>query len=122
MRKALESAIENKTVNWARARGVLVRKMNGLGMRSWPDRLFLLPGGKAFFIEFKRKDAKPTPLQAAMLADLNRRGFDAECHDNSETAIASLRAKLEAARLPKASDEVLTRACVRGIVPRPGTR
>jgi hypothetical protein len=28
-----------------------------------PDRLFVLPNGKMFFVEFKREGEKPTPAQ-----------------------------------------------------------
>lgn len=49
----LEKDIENKVVRYAKQLGCLVRKMNGLGARAWPDRMFITPSGKVFFIEFK---------------------------------------------------------------------
>lgn len=76
-RGPLESAIEARCVALARRRGWLVRKMNGLGFRAWPDRLFLPPRESRavrFWIEFKRPGGGLTPLQARALDDLAARG------------------------------------------------
>lgn len=79
----LESKIEGDAVKHAKARGWLARKMNGLGFNDWPDRLFLPPPGmnretnhvrERFWVEFKRRGAKPTPAQARMHKDLRARG------------------------------------------------
>lgn len=70
-----EASIEGAVVEYAKRRAsvlkfeLLVRKMNGLGNRSWPDRMFIFSrdGGPAiFFIEFKRPGTKLTPLQEVM--------------------------------------------------------
>lgn len=50
----LESAIENKFLALAKAAGWRTRKLNGVGARSWPDRLVLLHNGQFALIEFKR--------------------------------------------------------------------
>lgn len=71
-----------------------VRKMNGMGMRSWPDRCFYVPGGKPFFIEFKRVGEEPTKLQADTIADLRRDGYDVEVHDDVEQAKAAIRKRM----------------------------
>jgi len=49
----LEKDVENKVVRYAKEQGCLVRKMNGLGARNWPDRLFVSPSGRIWFCEFK---------------------------------------------------------------------
>lgn len=49
----LESSVENSVVAYAKKKGVLVRKMNGLGFRGWPDRLFIFPSGAQVWVEFK---------------------------------------------------------------------
>lgn len=90
MKPELESAIENRVVRWAKDRGWRVRKMNGLGDRSWPDRLFVGPGVMAF-IEFKRKGEEPTELQSDTLETLQRYGHRAGWTDSSDDAIAWLR-------------------------------
>lgn len=69
----LEKSIEKAVVKYAQERGCLVRKMNGQGARSWPDRMFITPTGRIFFIEFKRPGGKLTPGQEQMLAVLRGR-------------------------------------------------
>jgi hypothetical protein len=59
----LESKIENNVVAYAIKRDLVHRKLNGMGNRSWPDQMFLGPGGKTLYIEFKKLGAQPTPLQ-----------------------------------------------------------
>ncbi|MCM1555797.1 MAG: VRR-NUC domain-containing protein [Bacteroides sp.] len=44
--------------------------VNGL-----PDRIVLLPGGRAAFVEFKSTGRKPTPLQQIRLDRLHTLGF-----------------------------------------------
>ena len=34
------------------------------GVDGWPDRIFLIPGGRPFFIEFKAPGEEPNPRQA----------------------------------------------------------
>ena len=74
MRKLLESSIERAVCDHAKHRGVLTRKLDGMGHRSWPDRM-LLCRGRIIFIEFKRKGEAPTPLQAACHKQLTENGF-----------------------------------------------
>lgn len=80
-RKRLESSIEDACVRLARKRGWLSRKMNGLGFRAWPDRLFVPPkkrrtpdSRRAFWVEFKREGEDLTIGQARMRDDLHKRG------------------------------------------------
>lgn len=61
--KRLEKSIEGAVVRWAKAMELEVVKLNGMGKRSHPDRMFLGPGEKVLFIEFKREGEEPTPLQ-----------------------------------------------------------
>jgi len=80
-RKRLEASIEQAVVDHARKMGVVCRKMNGLGNRAWPDRMFLHQG-KVLFIEFKREGLKPTPLQAKFHAMLQKHDFAVRVVDN----------------------------------------
>lgn len=50
-------------MKYARDHGVEAIKLNGMGKRSLPDRMFLGNRGRKVFIEFKRAGEKPTPLQ-----------------------------------------------------------
>lgn len=49
-----------------------------------PDRLILLPGGKALFIELKTTKQKPRRSQTMILNKLRKLGFRAEVIDSSE--------------------------------------
>lgn len=82
--------VQNPTVKWARARGVLAVKLQGAGNRSRPDFMFLIPGGKVVFMEFKRPGAKPEPLQTHTYKQFKNLGFIIEVHDSRHSAIASL--------------------------------
>ena len=81
-KRPLERAVEQNCLNFAKALGVTIAyKMNGLGMRSWPDRMFLYKG-RVLFIEFKRLGEKPTPKQALMHERLKSEGFHVFVVDN----------------------------------------
>jgi hypothetical protein len=86
----LESAIEDACRLIAAEHGWLSRKMNGLGHRSWPDRLFIQPptligGGDDFWVEFKRPDVDVTPDQKRMISNLKARGQKVYiCHSTDE--------------------------------------
>ena len=43
--------------------------------RDWPDRVFFLPGGHCFFIEFKRPGEQLRPGQRAAKERLEEQGF-----------------------------------------------
>ena len=59
----LEKHIEAKVCDYAKERGLLVYKFTSPARAAVPDRLFILPSGKAFFVEFKREGQKATPAQ-----------------------------------------------------------
>lgn len=82
-----ESAIEGKGVAYAKTRGWLARKMNGLGFRDWPDRLFIPRVNRhgkllRFWVEFKRPGQLPTEAQSRMADDLVQRGETVYMCDN----------------------------------------
>lgn len=88
---------------------IMSRKLNGLGARSWPDRMFVglvmlgnLKRGRGtalgpviFFIEFKKPGAEPEPLQDHMLRTLRRLGFRAYVADNQEVGREIITAEME---------------------------
>lgn len=59
----LEKDIESKVCDYAKSKGCLVYKFTSPQRAAVPDRLFVLPTGHMFFVEFKREGAKPTPAQ-----------------------------------------------------------
>lgn len=75
LRKMKSSGIKNK-----------VKKMNGEGSRSWPDRAILVHPGITLFIEFKRPGQVPTELQADTHEELRALGFQVEVFDDAQKA------------------------------------
>jgi hypothetical protein len=77
----LEKQIEAKAVKWAKDRGCLVLKANGIGQRSFPDRIFFMPNGVVGMIEFKRADGKLSEGQKDLIQELeNRKQKVAVCY------------------------------------------
>lgn len=81
----LEKDIEKKVCDHAKALGCLVYKFTSPAKRSVPDRLFVMPGGIVFFIEFKRRGEKPTPAQALEISKLKEKGAQVFIIDNVDT-------------------------------------
>ncbi len=52
--KKLEVNTEDKFCDYAKTQGCLALKLVLLGLRGFPDRTIVCPGGRIFFIEFKR--------------------------------------------------------------------
>ena len=60
---SLEREIEQFLVTKIKALGGVAYKFTSPGRRSVPDRLCVMPEGKHFFVEVKRRAGKLTPLQ-----------------------------------------------------------
>jgi hypothetical protein len=118
-RKQREAGIENTANRKARELGVTSRKMNGMGFNSWPDRMYMIPGGKPLFIEFKRPGEEPTPLQEDNHKMLRELGYDIETHTDAEEAFASIKRRLgvEAITSARARNKVAAPARKRRAVP-----
>ena len=70
-----EKEIEKQLVTEARRRGGVAWKFTSPGTSGVPDRLVLLPDGKAGFVEAKAPGKVPRPLQRRRMAELRRLGF-----------------------------------------------
>jgi uncharacterized protein YyaL (SSP411 family) len=106
-----ESKIELRAVQKVhKDLGVLGIKLTTKSGTGWPDRMFLVPGGRPFFIEFKQPGEEPRPKQDFVHALLRRLGYDVEAHDTVEGAVAAVGQRVDAARAAKARDEVPDRA------------
>jgi hypothetical protein len=79
--------------------GVANIKLAAQGQTSWPDRLFLIPGGKPLLIEFKKVSEEPRPDQLQCHTILRMLGYNVEVHDDEHAAMLSIRKALDAARL-----------------------
>lgn len=64
--------------------GGLCWKLPAIHISGIPDRLCLLPGGKAFFAEIKTTGEKPEKLQLYWHKELRKRGFEVYVVDSSE--------------------------------------
>jgi len=77
----LESRIENKLKTEIDKLGGKAYKFIS-GENGVPDRLVLLPGGKAIFVELKRPGEKPRKLQLLNHKRLRTLGFDVRVIDS----------------------------------------
>jgi hypothetical protein len=82
MSRVLEKTIERNVVNYALKKGIESVKLNGMGKRSHPDRMFLGPRGRVLFIEFKKPGEEPTPLQKHLHKKWKRLGHKVYVVDN----------------------------------------
>ena len=75
MGSSREREIERKLVEAVRKTGGLALKFVSPGWSGAPDRIVLLPGGKAGFVEVMAPGKKPRPLQARRKKQLEQMGF-----------------------------------------------
>lgn len=74
---------------------IKVRKMNGLGNASWPDRLVLLPNGRIIWIELKRKKVgKLSKGQEILFEEMRGMGHEVFVFDDGELAANSVKLAL----------------------------
>lgn len=78
----LEKDIESKVCAFAKSLGCIVYKFTSPSRRSVPDRLFITPQGKVFFVEFKRLGQKPTPAQQVEINRIRQMGVYVAVVDN----------------------------------------
>lgn len=79
-----EKLIERKLREKVKSKGGIALKLYSAYHTGLPDRLVLMPGGKARFAEIKTTGKKPTALQVKAIKELQEMGFDAEVIDNQE--------------------------------------
>ncbi|WP_301396304.1 VRR-NUC domain-containing protein [uncultured Alistipes sp.] len=80
-----ESSIEKYLVRRVTEAGGLAIKLPATFKAGLPDRLVLLPGGRAAFVELKAPGAKPRPLQERVHEILRGLGFRVEVADTYES-------------------------------------
>lgn len=65
----------------------------------WPDRMFLIPGGCPFLLEFKEVGFKPEPIQEYIHDEvLGKLGYDIAWTDNEEAALEAIAARVQRAK------------------------
>ncbi len=96
LRRIKETTVETKVVKAVKDRwqvhGIKLELRHDAG---WPDRLFAIPGGKPFFVEFKAFGKTLQPLQEKRIADLKDWGYDVEVHDTYDGAMEAIRVRVE---------------------------
>lgn len=78
--KQLERSLKNTVEN---VMGGLCLKLLSQHMTGLPDRLCLIPGGKAFFVEVKTTGKKPRKVQEFVHGKLRSLGFRVYVLDSS---------------------------------------
>ena len=96
-----ESALERRVCDKALARhgvpSVKLEPPKG-SEAGWPDRLFFIPGGRAFLLEFKERGYEPTRKQEYMHDMLEGLGYDVAWTDDEEAALAAIKARVQQSR------------------------
>ena len=87
--QVLERVIEQKVTEYAEALGVLQLKVNIIGRRGWPDRIYLYKG-RVLFIEFKAPEEEPRKLQLYIHNILRANGFEVEVVDDEDEGKAAI--------------------------------
>lgn len=86
-----ENAVEKKLVDGVRRRGGKALKFIPTACKGMPDRLVLLPGGRAIWVELKADDGEMSPMQAKRKGELEDLGFDVQVLYGSEEVADFLR-------------------------------
>ena len=81
---AAEKTIERKLVQAVHLMGGLDLKFVSPGFDGVPDRVVLLPGKKAAFVELKAPGKKMRPLQVRRKNQIEALGFSVYCIDRPE--------------------------------------
>ena len=78
----LEKQIEAAVCEYAKTKGLIAYKFTSPGRAAVPDRLFVCPDGRMFFVEFKREGQKPTAAQQREHDKLRNRNVSVFVIDN----------------------------------------
>lgn len=79
-----EKVIEQQLVEAVKNAGGMCPKFVSPGFDGMPDRIVLLPGSKAAFVEVKSPGKKPRPLQLKRHDQLRRLGFQVYVLDRAD--------------------------------------
>lgn len=90
-----EAIIEKALVKETEKRGGIAYKLTIPGRVNVPDRLLLMPGGRAIFVECKAPGQKPRAGQQRELARLAALGFETFTLDTTNCAHIFLEAQEE---------------------------
>jgi len=94
----------------AKSMGLEQVKMNPMYSAGWPDRMYLVPGGRPLMIEYKVPGKSTSALQDVRIKYLKENGYDVHVIDTKEEGIALIRSRMAANRVHETLDEVAPRA------------
>lgn len=80
----LEKQIEAAVCKYAKEKGFEVYKFTSPARMGVPDRMFMSPFVRLFFVEFKREGGKPTPVQEREASKISNCGFSVYLVDSVE--------------------------------------
>lgn len=80
-----EKVFERTLSKYVNDKGGIAVKLLSQFVNGLPDRMYLLPGGRALFVEFKSTGKKPTKIQEHIIDRIRRVGFTVLVVDSPET-------------------------------------
>ena len=88
----LERDVIKRTNDWAKKQNVqYIRAHYGRGAAvGWPDFIYLIPGGRPLFIEYKATGKRPSRTQEWRIRILEELGYDVEVCDSPEGAKSAI--------------------------------
>ena len=99
MAKTPEAKVRDPSITYAHKLGIrTIRMYFGPGIQTgWPDDMYLIPGGRPLFIEFKAPGNIPTPKQEEKIRILEEAGYDVTWCDNRADAKTAIIKAMEKA-------------------------
>lgn len=79
-----EKVFERTMSKYVESKGGMAIKLLSQFINGLPDRMYLLPGGTAIFVEFKSTGCKPRPIQCVILDRIAALGFNVRVVSNPE--------------------------------------
>ena len=80
-----EKVFERTLSKYVNDKGGIAVKLLSQFVNGLPDRMYLLPGGHALFVEFKSTGKKPTKIQEHIIDRIRKVGFTVMVVDSPET-------------------------------------
>lgn len=100
LEKSVESDFGKKITEWAMAEGHNLAYVKFVGARGWPDRIVTWGRGEGYpshliWIEWKRLNEDPRPLQLYIHQQLREMGHDVRVYDDYRFALDEIKAEVE---------------------------
>ena len=80
-----EKVFERTLSKYVNDKGGIAVKLLSQFVNGLPDRMYLLPGGRALFVEFKSTGKKPTRIQEHIIGRIRKLGFTVLVVDSPDT-------------------------------------